>query len=489
MWQQYVIVSRKCKGWGICMEIKISDLFAGVGAFRYGLERVNERRLKHTNNNESAYLCEKSKQEKRSQRGKRVVGKRGTLLHSGNNPSFRCVWANEWDRYAASVYRRNFGDGELVEGDIKKIDADDIPDHDILTAGFPCQAFSIAGDRKGFGETRGTLFFEIARIAEVKRPKILLLENVRGLLSAQKGYCFYKILQTLDELRYDVQWQCINGKHFLPQNRERVFIIATLRGTGGREIFPVGQNDIEPNREIKGQKKQTINCIDGNYWKGPDKHGQRTLVQVGNVDTRGYNSLWGRVYSPEGLAPNINAKGGGVGAKTGLFAMRWERTEKGKEARRNSKRVHGKDYTPFSNGHRRLVPAKEPLVGCVTGAVNKDCLIGKGKDDSQKTGVIVADRSRNYAGMGRNLESPKQITNILSSVQKDNLLLKEASIRRLTPTECERLMGFPDGWTQYGETIDGKTVEISDTQRYKMCGNSVITDVVTYLGELLIGCL
>ena len=108
---------------------------------------------------------------------------------------------------------------------------------DIITGGFPCQAFSLAGKRKGFSDTRGTLFFEIARFASILRPKLLYLENVKGLLNHERGATFEMILRTLDELGYDVEWQLFNSKEFVAQNRERVFIVGHLRGQVPKRFF------------------------------------------------------------------------------------------------------------------------------------------------------------------------------------------------------------------------------------------------------------
>jgi DNA (cytosine-5)-methyltransferase 1 len=166
-------------------DIRTVELFAGIGGFRLGLEQASAR--------------------------------------------YKTVYANEWNKYAAQIYRKNFGEKELYEGDITKVDADVIPDCDLIVGGFPCQPFSLAGERKGFSDIRGTLFFDVARIAERKRPKVLFLENVPGLLSAQNGFCFLAILDKLDELGYNVQWKVLNTKNWLPQTRQRVFIIATLR--------------------------------------------------------------------------------------------------------------------------------------------------------------------------------------------------------------------------------------------------------------------
>jgi len=204
--------------------IRFIDLFCGIGGFRLGLERASEK--------------------------------------------FKCVWSCDIDKYARQIYKKNFR--EEPEGDITKIPAESIPDHDLLCAGFPCQSFSIAGKRKGFADTRGTLFFEICRILRAKRPSYCLLENVKGLLSHDEGKTYEVILESLDELGYGVQWQVLNSKHFgVPQNRERVFIIGHLRGKRRPEVFPVGESyglDKETQRK-NGEKIQTHRCIEGTEYK------------------------------------------------------------------------------------------------------------------------------------------------------------------------------------------------------------------------------
>jgi DNA (cytosine-5)-methyltransferase 1 len=135
-----------------------------------------------------------------------------------------CVFSSEIDKGACETYYANFG--HVPYGDITKIEACDIPDHDILLAGFPCQAFSIIGKRGGFGDTRGTLFFEIARILAEKQPRAFLLENVKQLCSHDGGKTFQTILRILDELGYHVHWRVLNALDYgLPQKRERVMIV------------------------------------------------------------------------------------------------------------------------------------------------------------------------------------------------------------------------------------------------------------------------
>ena len=140
---------------------------------------------------------------------------------------YKCVFSSEWDKAAADTYEANFGDRPA--GDITKIPAADIPEHDLLLAGFPCQAFSIMGKRQGFADTRGTMFFEIERILEYHKPPFIFLENVKQLVSHDSGRTFTVILDRLDKLGYKVKWKVLNALDFgLPQKRERVIIVGFL---------------------------------------------------------------------------------------------------------------------------------------------------------------------------------------------------------------------------------------------------------------------
>lgn len=351
--------------------IRFIDLFAGIGGFRYGLEKVGRDKLH----------CE--------ERGR---GKQDGETRLG----FNCVWSNEWDKYVAQIYRKHFG--ECDGRDIRTVEPSDIPTHDLICAGFPCQSFSIAGKRKGFDDTRGTLFYEIYRIARFHRTPYLLLENVKGLLNHDNGQTFSVILESLDELGYDCQWQVLNSKNFgVPQNRERVFIVGHLRGESRPKVFPIregGEADFSGVGIIDGfnrRRSKEIGAVRQNMLNGG------SLIEMTKSQSQGY-----RVYNPEGLSTTLAGEAGGVGAKTGLYAMR-----------------------------------------------------GREK--------------------GQQLEFRGDETNALTSVQKDNLWVENMKIRRLTPTECERLQGFPDGWTE----------GISDTQRYKCLGNAVTVNVVRAIGERL----
>lgn len=141
---------------------------------------------------------------------------------------FDIVWANEFDKDAAATYRYNFGDEHLVEKDIRKVDADEIPDFDLLAAGFPCQPFSIMGFRKGFRDPRGNLFFEITRIAEAKKPKVIFLENVANLLDHDDGKSFLTVYNALAPHGYVFRYQVMDAIEYsnIPQYRTRIFIVA-----------------------------------------------------------------------------------------------------------------------------------------------------------------------------------------------------------------------------------------------------------------------
>jgi DNA (cytosine-5)-methyltransferase 1 len=165
------------------MNYKFIDLFAGIGGFRQGFEALG---------------CE-------------------------------CLFSSEIDIHARQMYCENFG--ELPLGDITQIDENQIPNHDILLAGFPCQPFSIAGEKKGFEDTRGTLFFDIARILKAKEPKVVVLENVKHFKNHDGGKTLRVILDTLNELGYATNWEVLNAKDFgVPQNRERTIIVGSLNG-------------------------------------------------------------------------------------------------------------------------------------------------------------------------------------------------------------------------------------------------------------------
>jgi DNA (cytosine-5)-methyltransferase 1 len=354
----------------------------------------------------------------------------GGFTIAGDNVGIETVGFFEVDPYASSVLAFHWP-GVKNYGDINNWREQEIPDFDLLCGGSPCQDFSIAGGRDGLGGGRSGLFFRFIEIAKAYTPEYIIWENVVGTLSSKKGWDFATILYEISQAGYDIQWGVVNAKWFVPQNRERLFVVGHLRGTPRREVFPIEGNE----REVRTVGREISFCLDANYSKGPSPTGhqgmKRQLVQVGNVDTKGHNSLWGRVYDPEGLAVTLKAEGGGTGAKTGLYrvALTERRTEEAKKIRREKRKETGKDWSPRRG--KELVPREDGLGNCLTTGQTKEHLI----------------------------------------------LEDDFRIRKLTPLECERLMGLDDGWTKQGYE-NGKLVSLSNTRRYTLCGNGVVPQVV-----------
>jgi len=335
------------------MAMKYFSMFSGIGGFELGIQNAYRSANRRGKSNQAS-------DRHKSETSQNVSTSQGQSSPSTPNRAYErplCIGYSEIDKYAIKVYERNFN-GHTNYGNATAIDAQQLPDFDLLVGGFPCQAFSIAGKRYGFQDTRGTLFFDIARILANKRPRHLVLENVKGLLSHDNGKTFQTILGVLTDLGYTVEWQVLNSKDFgVPQNRERVIIVGHLGAECRGQVFPItraNSTSVKVNSDLSSEKWQK------------------------------FNESSRRVYDTSGIAPTIPTVAGG--------------------------------------GH-----------------------------------------------------TPKIDT--------------EARIRRLTPKECERLQGFPDDWTKYGEDEHGMRVDISDTQRYKMCGNAVTVNVVEAVITNLIECL
>ncbi len=221
----------------------------------------------------------------------------------GIGPKHICMGYSEIDKYAIQIYQSHYPEHKNY-GDITKIKTDDLPDFDLLVGGFPCQSFSIAGKRKGFNDTRGTLFFEIARILDAKKPRLFLLENVKGLLSHDDGKTFKTIITTLDELGYDLQWQLLNSKnHGVPQNRERIIIVGHLRGTPRPPVFPftTGYSNIN---EGDTERKDRIDTITTRY---ASRNGRGTHI----IYNESHFRQEGKLRKYKGISPTLNTAGGG----------------------------------------------------------------------------------------------------------------------------------------------------------------------------------
>ena len=379
--------------------MKFIDLFAGIGGFRLGMEAAGHE----------------------------------------------CIGFCEIDKFARASYKAIHNtEGEIELHDITTVTDDEIRaiGHvDVICGGFPCQAFSIAGARRGFEDTRGTLFFEIARFASILKPKYLFLENVKGLLNHDKGNTFETILSALDELGYDVEWQVLNSKNFgVPQNRERVFIIGHFRGERSRNVFPLsGEGQSASNQSVK---------------------------RIGNVNPSG-NGMNGEVYQADGLAPTLTTNKG-EGQKIAI--------------KNNVIKQFGVLQPNYNqSGVVYDTDGIAPTIRAYQGGNLEPKIRVK---EATKQGYAEAE-----VGDSINLSHPnsktrrgrvgKQIANTLLTGESQGVVEPDFRIRKLTPRECWRLQGFPDWAFDKAQEVN------SNSQLYKQAGNSVTVNVIGAIAKEL----
>ena len=409
--------------------MKFLDLFAGIGGFRLGMESADHE----------------------------------------------CIGFCEIDKYARASYKAIHNtEGEIELHDITRVTDESIRGFgsvDVICGGFPCQAFSIAGHRRGFEDTRGTLFFEICRFASILRPKYLFLENVRGLLNHDGGATFETIVRTLDGLGYDVEWQVLNSKNFgVPQNRERVFIIGHLRGQCTRNIFP-----------LSGES-QSISS--------------QSVVKIGNVNPSG-SGMNGEVYQANGLAPTLTTNKG-EGQKIAIPVLTPDRAEKRQNGRRFKTDGEPMFTLTAQDRHGIVVAGNLPSSHEQNGRVydingispTLNTMQGGGRQPKIR---VKEATSQGYAeakvGDSVNLSHPnsktrrgrvgKQIANTLLTGESQGVVEPDFRIRKLTPRECWRLQGFPDWAFDKAQEVN------SNSQLYKQAGNSVTVNVIAAIAKEL----
>lgn len=240
-----------------------------------------------------------------------------------------CVFASEWDVNASKTYFDNFN--LYPHGDITKIKESDIPKHNILCGGFPCQSFSISGKQKGFDDIRGNLFFDIIRIAEYHLPEVIFLENVKNLINHNNGHTFNIVIRSLEKLQYEVYYKVFNTSNFgLPQNRERIYIVAFRKDLQSSKFkFPIPPNNpvcLQDILDDNSEDLKVINRDDINIYKHISDETNlfdykkiiNKPIQIGKVNKGGQGE---RIYHPYGHAITLSAHGGGVGSKTGLYLI------------------------------------------------------------------------------------------------------------------------------------------------------------------------
>lgn len=421
--------------------MKFLDLFAGIGGFRLGMESAGHE----------------------------------------------CVGFCEIDKYARASYKAIHNtEGEIELHDITAVSDESIRGFgsvDVICGGFPCQAFSIAGHRRGFEDTRGTLFFEICRFASILRPKYLFLENVRGLLNHDGGATFETIIRTLDGLGYDVEWQVLNSKNFgVPQNRERVFIIGHLRGQRTRNVFPIIRED------AKSDNQQSKIEIVGNT-KNP------------KVTSKGTGSI---VYDSNGLIGTLCARDYKEPKQIAIPVLTPDRLEKRQNGRRF--KTDGEPIFTLTAQDRHGVVVENEIkkYGTIQPNYNQSGVVYdtdgiaptirayQGGNLEPKIRVKEATK-QGYAeaeiGDSVNLSHPnsktrrgrvgKQIANTLLTGESQGVVEPDFRIRKLTPRECWRLQGFPDWAFDKAQEVN------SNSQLYKQAGNSVTVNVITAIAKEL----
>ncbi|HAK9906218.1 TPA: DNA cytosine methyltransferase [Listeria monocytogenes] len=405
------------------------DLFAGVGGFRLGMEAAGHK----------------------------------------------CVGFVEIDKYARTSYTAiHQTEGEFEGHDITSISDDlirSIGRVDIITGGFPCQAFSIAGKRRGFEDTRGTLFFEIMRWAAILKPETLFLENVPGLLSHDEGITFETILRKMDAAGYDAEWDCLNACQFgVPQSRERIFLIGHSRKGCRRKVFPLERCNEQANLE----RIKKINRI--------NNHSQVLFPKSEEAFSFAQKTTCIPVLSPEREEKRQNGRRFKTQGEPAFTLTAQDRHGIILSSEPNSKVLLEGNINPSSKGMNGNVFSDEGLSPTIT--TNKGEGLKIRIREATKKGYAEAAK---YDGI--NLSMPesetrrgrvaKQMTSTLDTGCQQGVVVEEMRIRKLTPLECWRLQGFPDWAFAAAAKVN------SNSQLYKQAGNSVAVPVIVAIAERL----
>ena len=389
----------------------------------------------------------------------------------------KCVGFCEFDKYARTAYKAMYDtEGEWESHDVRTVRPYDVPDADLWSFGFPCQDISVAGKQKGLQEgERSGLFYEIMRLLAGRkkedRPRWLLIENVKNLLSIGNGFDFARLLCEVGGDGYSLQWDTLNSKDYgVPQNRERVFIVCYLGNIRGREVFPIRPADGENPCELKE-------------------------ITQGVADAQ-------RIYDGSGLARTLKGESGGQGGKTGLYAVKEAYPAKivkpygstggtcGLQIAENKTGIAApcaaRDYKGISRNNGNAVICmnirEQKLQEKIDISPTLDTNCRNNLTRKQACcAVLTPDRAEKRQN-GRRIKEPGEPSFTLTAQDGHGVALLDENIRirRLTPRECWRLQGFPD------EYFDkARAAGISDTQLYKQAGNSVTVNVARAIGERL----
>lgn len=333
---------------------------------------------------------------------------------------------SEIDKSAIANYKKNFPNAKYI-GDITSVHGGDFTEIDIITFGSPCQDFSLAGRREGLKGNKSSLIKKaIALIADI-RPSVFVWENVKGAFSSNAGADFWAILQAFANIGgYRLEWQLLNTSWLLPQNRERIYLIGHLAGRSVPRVFPIGENDFVPTTKSKSQSQTQISG---------------TIKANGNMNQDDTYIIPKKAGTLTG-----GGKSGGLHSDMTVIQINPSTESNGRQPYQQNRVYDERGVSPALTRN------------------NSD--------------FIIKQRPR-----GKNKGADLTICPTISSnaFQENNLL---GGIRRLTEIECERLQGFPDNWTQYGN-YDGTIKPIAKTQRYKLIGNAVTVDIVELIAKRL----
>jgi len=366
---------------------------------------------------------------------------------------------SEIDKHSIAVYKNKFKNSKYV-GSVQNVRGSDLPKIDLLSFGSPCQDFSLANaSRTGMGGQKSSLILEAIRLIGECRPRVFIWENVKGTFSSNSGEDFASILQSFANIGgYRLEWQLLNTSWFprTPQNRERIYLVgySTKTKRSWRGVFPIGEESQYPKNSQPTQGDKAII---------PNDNGQ---VQV--ADYRNDEGL--RIRS-NGDSPTLSARRHSekdISTMPPLIIK--ANTKKGYEAANYGDSVN---YSVPTSKTRR-------------GRVGKG--VAQTLDTAVNQGVVqpkIVSYTRDAKGKVTNRNLKDEANTIHSSVGgggSTDQFVQDYRVRRLTPIECERLQGFPDNHTEYGD-YDGEVVKVSNTQRYKQCGNAVTVDVVQAVAE------
>lgn len=353
-------------------------------------------------------------------------------------------WFSEIDKNAINIYKKHFPNAKEL-GDVRAIRDFSGIKADIITFGFPCQDLSVAGKRRGLAGARSGLFFEAMRIIRELKPQYFIFENVKGLLTNNRGADFVRCLREIADIGlYECEWQLVNTSWVLPQNRERVYFVGHLGGKSGAKVFPLSCGNKKADG-IQGQCANSLTC------DGYTKIRQASYVvesqqftEVRQINMTAKNHQQDRVYCPDGIAPALNCCGGG--------------------------NLEPK-IVVYPRGNNK---------GGVKNVSNCPTITGSSFEYNTFICPVLTPERENKRQNGRRIKENGELSFTLTNQDRHGIYDGQA-IRNLTPLECERLQGFPDGWTEYG--ADGR--KMSDSARYKALGNAVTVNFPRMIGEKL----